>query len=124
MGGISCRTLIGNRGVAKVSLAGIHYPHTTGYFDDLGIIDVTGQQASRGWAVERQRLFMADHYRAAADMIVKWALSDSKHCNIEVAECFPSPTDKQGLFHLLELAKPRLLEVGRLEKAEAWLSSQ
>lgn len=28
-------------GVAKVSLAGIHYPDTTGYFGDLGITDVT-----------------------------------------------------------------------------------
>lgn len=105
--------------MAKVSLAGIHYSHTTGDLGDLGIIDVTDQLAGRGWAVERQSLFMADHYRAAVDMIVKWALSDSKHCNVEVAEWFPSPTDKQGLFHLLKLAKPKLLEVGRLEKSEA-----
>lgn len=30
-------------GVAKVSLAGIHYPETTGYFGDQGITDVTDQ---------------------------------------------------------------------------------
>lgn len=27
---------------------------------------------------------MADHYRAAADMIVRWALSASIHCSVEI----------------------------------------
>ena len=63
------------------------------------------------------------HYRAAADMIVKWTLSVSKHCNVEVAEWFPSPADRQKLLRLLELAKPKLFAMGRLEKMEAWLSS-
>jgi len=111
-------------GVAKVSLAGIHYPETTVYFGDLGIIDVTEELAKCGWSVEGWQLYMADHYRAAADMIVRWLLSDSKHCNVEVAEWFPSPADRQKLLRLLELAKPKLLAVGRLEKMEAWLSSQ
>ncbi|MEE4072648.1 hypothetical protein [Pseudomonas viridiflava] len=111
-------------GVGKVSLAGIHYPETTGYFGDLGITDVTDQLAERGWFVDGRRLYMADHYRAAADIIVKWTLSDSKHCNVEVAEWFPSPADRQKLLRLLELARPKLLAVGRLEKMEAWLSSQ
>ncbi len=110
--------------MTKVSLAGIHYPATTGYFGDLGITDVTDQLAELGRAAEGRRLYMADHYRAAADMIVKWLLSDSKHCNVEVAEWFPSPADRQKLLRLLELAKPKLLAVGRLEKMEAWLSSQ
>ncbi len=35
-------------GVAKVSLAGIHYPDTTAFFSDLGIIDVTEQMAKPG----------------------------------------------------------------------------
>jgi hypothetical protein len=111
-------------GVAKVSLAGIHYPETTGYFGDLGITDVTDQLAERGWFVDGRRLYMADHYRAAADMIVKWTLSASKHCNVEVADWFPSATDRQKLLRLLELAKPNLLAMGRLEKMEAWLRSQ
>lgn len=111
-------------GVAKVSLAGIHYPDTTAYFRDLGITDVTDQLAGRGWRVEGRRLYMADHYRAAADMVVKWALSNSKHCNVEVADWFPSPGDRQKLLRLLELAKTKLLAASRLEKMEAWLSSQ
>lgn len=111
-------------GVAKVSLAGIHYPETTVYFGDLGIIDVTEELAKCGWSVEGRRLYMADHYRAAADMVVKWVLSESKHCNVEVADWFPSPADRRRLIELLDLAKPNLLEVGRLEKMQAWLSSQ
>lgn len=76
--------------VAKVSLTGIHYPDTTGYFGDLGITDVTDQLAERGWIVEGRRLSTADHYRAAADMIVRWALSESVHCSVEIDDWFPS----------------------------------
>lgn len=43
-------------GVAKVSLAGIHYPETTGYLGDQGIIDVTHLLAERGWPAKGQRL--------------------------------------------------------------------
>jgi len=111
-------------GVAKVSLAGIHYPDTTASFGDLGMIDVTDELARRRWSAEGRRLYIADHHRAAADMIVKWVLSDSKHCNVEVAEWFPSPEDQQRLLKLLELAVPKLLEPGRLSKMKAWLSSQ
>lgn len=111
-------------GVAKVSLAGIHYPDTTAYFGDLGIIDVTDELAERGWSVDGYRLFMADHYRAASDMIVKWALSGSRHCNVEVAEWFPTKVEKQLLLAILEMGKPKLFELGMLKQVEAWLSSQ
>lgn len=68
--------------MAKVSLAGVHYPDTTGYFGDLGIIDVTGELGKRGWPVEDRELLVVNRYRAAVDMVVKWALSDSNHCNV------------------------------------------
>lgn len=111
-------------GVVKVSLAGIHYPDTTAFFSDLGIIDVTEQMARPGWSVEGRQLHMADHYRAAADMIVRWALSESANCNLEVDEWFPSPSEKQQLLKVLDVAKPELFQVGRLQKVEAWLSLQ
>jgi len=111
-------------GVAKVSLAGIHYPNTAGFFGSLGVMDVTESLAQRGWSLRGRHLHMADHYRAAADMSARWALSDSDHCNVEIDEWLPSPADRQKLLRLLELAKPNLLAMGRLEKMEAWLSSQ
>lgn len=111
-------------GVAKVSLAGIHYPDTSDFFGSSGILDVTVQLAERGWPVEGASIFIADHYRATADMVVKWAMSESKHCNVEVAEWFPSSEDRQGLLMLLDLGKPKLLEMGKLQKMEAWLISQ
>ena len=110
-------------GVAKVSLAGIHYPDTTDFVGDAGVIDVTDKLAMRGWSEDGKRLFMADHYRAAADMVMKWVLSESRHCNVEVAEWFPSPECRQELLMLLDLGKPKLLEMGRLQKMEAWLIS-
>lgn len=84
-------------GVAKVSLAGIHYLETTDYFGDLGITDVTDELTKRAWSAEGRRLYIADHQRAAADMIVKLVLSDSKQCNVEIADWFTSPGDRQKL---------------------------
>ncbi|WP_122503006.1 hypothetical protein [Pseudomonas viridiflava] len=111
-------------GVAKVSLAGIHYPETTGYFGDLGIIDVTDELAKRGWFVDGHRLFMADHYRAAADMIVRWALSESNHCSVEIDDWFPSRAERQRLLEILDTARSQLSKVGRWQKVEAWLRTQ
>ncbi|EJF68969.1 hypothetical protein QN404_14665 [Pseudomonas sp. RTS1] len=99
-------------GVAKVSLAGIHYPDTTDYFGDLG------------WSVEGRRLFMANHYRAAADMIVRWALSESIHCSVEIDDWFPSRAERQRLLEILDIGRSKLSEVGRLQKVEAWLRTQ
>ena len=111
-------------GVAKVSLAGIHYPDTTDYLGDLGITDVTDRLADLGWSVEGQRLFMADHYRAAADMIVRWALSESNHCSVEIDDWFPSRAEKQRLLEILDTGRSKLREVGRWQKVEAWLRTQ
>ncbi|QXZ13725.1 hypothetical protein KVQ82_27255 [Pseudomonas sp. AO-1] len=111
-------------GVAKVSLAGIHYPDTTDFFGEIGIVEVTEQLAKCGWSLEGRQLYMADHYRATADMIVRWALSKSEHCNVEVDEWFPSFSDKQLLLNLVATGKSKLQEVGRLEKMEVWLRSQ
>ncbi|KPW47395.1 hypothetical protein ALO95_200273 [Pseudomonas syringae pv. antirrhini] len=111
-------------GVAKVSLAGIHYPDTTDFFGHAGIIDVTDELAARGWELEGRHVFIADHYRAAGDLIIKWALSDSTCCNVEIADWFPTHADRQRLFTLMSLAKQRLLELGRLQRLEAWLASQ
>lgn len=110
--------------VAKVSLAGIHYPDTNDYFGDLGITDVTDQLADRGWAAEGRRLYMADHYRAAADMVVRWALSESNHCSVEIDDWFPSNAERQRLLDILDTAKSPLSEVGRWKKVEAWLHTQ
>lgn len=99
--------------MAKVSLAGIHYPDTTGYFGDMGITDVTDQLGERGWIVEGRSLFMADHYRAAADMIVRWALSESNHCSVEIDDWFSSHAERQRLLETLDTARsqfPRLAD--------------
>ncbi|MGF6097844.1 hypothetical protein [Pseudomonas sp. 18175] len=109
-------------GEAKVSLAGIHLPETTGYFGDLGITDVTDQLAERGWIVEGRRLNMADHSRAAADMIVRWALSESNHCSVEIDDWFPSHAERQRLLQILDTGRSQLSEVGRWKKVETWLT--
>ncbi|MBA1376675.1 hypothetical protein [Pseudomonas brassicacearum] len=111
-------------GVVKVSLAGIHYPDTSSFFVDVGIIDITDQLSQRGWPAEGRKLYMADHYRAAADMSVKWALSCSDHCSVEIDEWFPSQAERQRLLAMLDMGKPKLFELGKLQKMETWLRSQ
>ena len=106
--------------MCKVSLAGIHYPDTALFFGDEGILDATKLLADRGWLSESE-IWMADHFRAAADMIVRWALSDSLHCNIEITEWFPADQDRQRFLDLLGDAEARFRDVGRLEKLERWL---
>ncbi|WP_372029880.1 hypothetical protein [Pseudomonas kurunegalensis] len=113
-----------NAGVAKVSLAGIHYPDTTEYFGDVGIVEMSQVLVRLGWPVEDRDVFIADHYRAAGDMIVRWALSESQRCNVEIEEWFPGGYDKQRFVGLLSAARPRLGKMGRLEKVNSWLRAQ
>lgn len=105
-------------GVVKVSLASIHYPDTTDFFGDAGVTD---QLFQRGWSAEGRKLFMADHYRVVADMIVRWALSESRHCSVEIAEWFPTKMDRQRLLDLLDIGRPKLCVLSRQEKVDAWL---
>ncbi|WP_339101282.1 hypothetical protein WKQ99_10135 [Pseudomonas atacamensis] len=110
-------------GVCKVSLAGIHIPDTTGFFGDAGIVDASQVLADRGWSSERD-IWMADHFRAAADMVVRWALSESQHCSVEIADWFPADEDRQRFLELLAVGSARLCELGKLDRVERWLSTQ
>ncbi|WP_092357893.1 hypothetical protein [Pseudomonas sp. NFACC25] len=111
-------------GVCKVSLAGIHFPDMTAFFGDAGILDATQLLAERGWHAEGKSVWMADHFRSAADMVVRWALSESQHCSVEIGEWFPAEGDRQRFLDLLGEAKLQLREMGRLEKVERWLDTQ
>lgn len=111
-------------GVAKVSLAGIHYPDTKAFFGDVGIYDVGAELARLGWPVEGRSIYMADHSRAAADMVTRWAMSDSRLCGVEIDDWFPAEEDRQLFLDLLAKGRSRLQELGRLEKVERWLRGQ
>ncbi|WP_426212478.1 hypothetical protein [Pseudomonas sp. TWR2-1-1] len=111
-------------GVMKLSLAGIHYPDTTVFFSGAGICDMSPELERRGWSTGGRAVFMADHYRAAADMVAKWALSNSKHCNVEIANWFPAEPDRERFLDLLATGSTRLQEIGKREKVECWLRYQ
>ncbi len=111
-------------GVCKVSLAGIHFPDTTSFLGDAGILNATQLLTDRGWPSAGQVFWMADHSRAAADMVIRWALGDSQHCSVETEEWFPSDEDRKRFLDLIGAAKVRLQEIGRLEKVERWLDGQ
>ena len=111
-------------GVCKVSLAGIHFPDTTAFFGDAGILDATQLLADRGWPSAGQVFWMADHFRAAADMVIRWALSDSQHCNVETDEWFPAEMDRKRFLDLLSTGMAELRSMTKSDKVSAWLSTQ
>lgn len=111
-------------GVCKVSLAGIHYPDTREFFGDAGIYDVGAELARLGWPVEGRAIYMADHFRAAADMVIRWAMGDCRHCSVEIDSWFPAEEDRQRFLDLLAAGMTRLQELGRLDKVEHWLRDQ
>lgn len=88
-------------GEPKVSLAGIHYPDTTFYFGDMGILNATDELELRGWKIDRQ-IYMADHFRATGDMVLKWVFSSSEFCNVELSEWFPDDQDLDAMVGLLK----------------------
>ncbi|MFP3325686.1 hypothetical protein R0K05_21755, partial [Planococcus sp. SIMBA_160] len=72
----------------KVSLAGVHFPDTTAFLGDTGILDAAPELRRRGWIVARE-IFIADHYRAAADLVIAWSLGKAPRCNVELGDWFP-----------------------------------
>lgn len=52
-----------------MSLAGIHFPDTTAFFGDERVLDATRLLAERGWYAEGQAVWMADHFKAAGDLV-------------------------------------------------------
>lgn len=111
-------------GTCKVSLAGIHFPDTKSFFGNAGIVDVTQVLAERGWHAEVKAVWIADHYRAAADMVVRWALGDSQRCSVEISEWFPSGEDRQRFLDLLSTGMAELRAMSKSDKVSAWLSTQ
>lgn len=111
-------------GVCKVSLAGIHFADTTSFLGDAGIVDATRLLAERGWHADGKTVWMADHFRAAGDLVIKWALGDSQRCSVEISDWFPADEDRQRFLGLLDAARFGLLAAGRLERIERWLEGQ
>lgn len=109
-------------GQVKVSLAGIHYPDTSFLFGTTGVLDAREELAKRGWHLD-SAIYMADHFRAAADMVMAWAMGRNEHCNVELSEWFPDQQDHVRIVRFLESS------LGKLEPTEQhrlshWLKRQ
>ncbi|WP_110634272.1 hypothetical protein [Pseudomonas sp. CC120222-01a] len=109
-------------GRVRVALAGIHYPDTTRYFAEVGIVNASRELERQGWLIEGD-IFMANHYRATADMVVTWALGSSKHCNVDLADWFPEDAESQQVIDLLASALPKLDQLPR-KRLSQWLECQ
>jgi hypothetical protein len=109
-------------GEAKVSLAGIHYPDTRFCFGDTGILNATDELELRGWKIDRQ-IYMADHFRATGDMVLKWVFSRSEFCNVELSEWFPDDQDFDAMVGMLRVAINKL-ENAQGDRLSRWLGSQ
>ena len=112
-------------GVYKISLAGIHYPATTPYFGDQGLIEASIQLEAMGVPHAPGDVFIASHQRAAADMLVGWALrGNPNYCTVELDEWFPGEADKAAFIELLDGGKASLERDGIWQAISAWLTSQ
>lgn len=111
-----------DRGLTKVSLAGIHYPDTSEYFGETGILDATTELRRRGWIVTRE-IYMADHFRATGDMVLKWTLGESRNCNVELADWFPDAKNHKKVVAMLRSTFDKL-DVDRRNKISEWLELQ
>lgn len=111
-------------GVVKVVLAGVHYPDTRRYFGDAGVREDTATFESMGFDVCGRQIYVANHYRAAADMVVKWAAGSAAQCSVEVSDWFPRQAHVDALLGLLEDGRPRLEEDGLWARIQGWLDTQ
>lgn len=109
-------------GQAKVWLAGIHYPGTSNYFGDTGIMNASEELKRRGWQVDHQ-VYIADHFRATGDMVLAWAFGQSKHCNVELSEWFPDNGDLDKVVDLLNSTLSKL-DISPRDRLIQWLAAQ
>ena len=54
-----------------MSLTGIYFSDRTAFFGDAEISDATELLAKRGLHADGKTVWMADHFRAAADLVAK-----------------------------------------------------
>ncbi|MGO3987224.1 hypothetical protein ABI582_22970 [Pseudomonas sp. SAS7] len=106
----------------RVALAGIHYPDTSLYLGSHGVVSASRELKQQGWTIHHE-VYMADHFRAAADMAIAWALGESKHCSVELADWFPDAADFRSVVVLLESSLVRLDDLPR-ERIRQWISIQ
>lgn len=109
-------------GKVKVGLAGIHYPDTSSYLGDVGIISARAALKRQGWPVDGE-VYMANHFRAAADLVLAWALGQSEHCNVELADWFVEEQDLNAIVDLLTCALGKL-DAAPQARVEHWLGAQ
>lgn len=109
-------------GQVKVSLAGIHYPDTSAYFGETGILDASQELRRRGWTIN-QGIYIADHFRAAADMVLAWACGQSKHCNIELSDWFPEEQDRCYMLQLITSASHKM-SASQRDRINQWAELQ
>lgn len=109
-------------GQVKASLAGIHCPDTSFLFGATGVLDAREELTKRGWRFT-SAVYMADHFRATADLVIAWALGRNEHCNVDLAEWFPEQQDHARAVRLFESALSKL-ESTEQQRLSHWLKRQ
>lgn len=108
----------------EIFIAGINFPDTSEYFGNEGIMEVSGLLIEMGIKPGKTEVWMADHYRAAADSVVSWAMSKNQICTVEVNEYFPGFDQRNAFVDLLLEAKEGLMQDGLWNKIDVWLAEQ
>lgn len=107
----------------RIALAGIQFPDTRQYLNEIGVYDATEEFRRQRLDIQGKTIWMADHRRAAADLMIKQAALGKHHNMVSLADWFPSEDAFQGAIDVITLATPMLpTEQGDL--IDRWLEEE
>lgn len=94
---------------------------TRPYLGETGVYEATDDFVARGFVSGSTSVWVANHYRAAADMLLRDVVKGARHSSVDVAEWFLDGRDVQALGDLLEQAFAKLRD-DQVQIIKRWLT--
>ncbi|CAJ99031.1 Uncharacterised protein [Helicobacter acinonychis] len=94
---------------------------TNGLLGNLGVIDGTARLNKMGYYPKNTPTYIAEHPRAHVDYLYISVLQTSKLGVIMLDEWFPSIKDKESVFALIEIMRPKLNDLEK-ENLNEWIA--
>ncbi|GAA6991103.1 hypothetical protein HpCHC82_00160 [Helicobacter pylori] len=96
--------------------------NTNHLLGDLGIIDGTARLNKMSYYPENSPIYIADHPRACVDYLyISSVLQSGILGEVMLDEWFPSIEDKESVYALIEVMKPKLNKQER-ENLDKWIT--
>ncbi|KNE13076.1 hypothetical protein ACM29_03950 [Helicobacter pylori] len=95
--------------------------NTNHLLGDLGVIDGTARLNKMGYYPKNTPTYIADHPRACVDYLYMAVLKTGSLGRVMLDEWFPSIEDKESVYALIEVMKPKLNKQER-ENLDKWIT--